>query len=175
MTKDVMDAIRERRSTRHFTPDSVDEFTVGRILEAGASAPSAGNIQPWTFYAVFRQDIKARLSKAAYDQESVISAPVVIVICALPEDTAARYGERGRSLYCLQDTAAATQNILLAAEAFGLGSCWVGAFDETAVAAALGCARGERPVALVPLGFSAGEKPQPPARYDLSRTVKILH
>lgn len=175
MTKDVMDAIRERRSVRRFAPDPVDEFTVGRILEAGASAPSAGNIQPWTFYAVFRQEIKERLSEAAYGQEFIASAPVVIVVCALPEDTAARYGERGRDLYCLQDTAAATQNILLAAEGFGLGSCWVGAFDEAAVAGALGCVRGERPVAVIPLGFSAGEKGQAPARYDLSRTVRILH
>ena len=66
MTKDVMDAIRERRSIRNFASDTVDEFTVGRILEAGASAPSAGNIQPWTFYAVFRQQVKEQLEAAAF-------------------------------------------------------------------------------------------------------------
>lgn len=175
MTKDVMDAIRERRSIRHFASDAVDEFTVGRILEAGASAPSAGNIQPWTFYAVFRQEIKERLSAAANNQEFIATAPVVIVVCALPEDAAARYGDRGRNLYCLQDTAAATQNILLAAEAFGLGSCWVGSFDEAAVAEALDCIKGERPVAVIPLGFNAQENVKVPARYDLSRVVKVLH
>ncbi|MHB8983735.1 MAG: nitroreductase family protein [Carboxydocellales bacterium] len=148
MTKDVMDAIRERRSIRNFSSDTVDEFTVGRILEAGASAPSAGNIQPWTFYAVFRQQVKEQLEAAAFNQKFIANAPVVIVVCALPEDAAARYGERGRSLYCLQDTAAATQNILLAADAFGLGSCWVGAFDESAVFNALNCQPGERPVAV---------------------------
>jgi nitroreductase len=123
---------------------------------AGASAPSAGNIQPWTFYAVVRQKVKEQLAAAAFNQKFIANAPVVIVFCALPED------------------AAATQNILLAADAFGLGSCWVGAFDESTVFNALNCQPGERPVAIVPLGFST-EDAQVPASTDLSRVVRVLH
>ena len=96
-------------------------------------------------------ELKARLAAAAH-QEFVAEAPVVIVVCAVPGESARRYGERGRSLYSLQDTAAATQNILLAAAELGLGSCWVGAFEERAAATALGLPPAWRPVALVPVG-----------------------
>lgn len=173
MTKDVMDAIRERRSTRSFKPDRVEEATLGRILEAGASAPSAGNLQPWRFYVIFNQELKQSLVEAALGQKFLAEAPVVIGVCALPEQSADRYLERGRSLYCIQDTAAAIQNILLAAEGFGLATCWVGSFDEKLVSAALGCNSGERPVALIPLGFAAGEKRPALPRFAMEDIVYI--
>jgi nitroreductase len=80
---------------------------------------------------------------------------VVIAVCADPDRSAARYGKRGTNLYCLQDTAAATEHILLAATALGLGGCWVGAFDEAAAARALALPEHLRPVALVSIGYAA--------------------
>ncbi|MEW6227369.1 MAG: nitroreductase family protein [Bacillota bacterium] len=153
MTKDLIEAIEERRSIRHFKPDPIPEPTLSRIIGCGLMAPSAGNIQPWRFYAVKSPEVKAALAQAAYGQEFVAAAPVVIVVAAEPRRSAARYGKRGSELYCLQDTAAAVENMLLTVVAYGLGACWVGAFDEQAASQALGLPGDLRPVAMVPIGY----------------------
>ncbi|HVN75308.1 MAG TPA: nitroreductase family protein [Thermoanaerobaculaceae bacterium] len=143
--------ILERFSCRAFASDPLTEADTRRLLESARWAPSAGNCQPWRFIAVTSSRIRRELARAA-GQEFVADAPLVIAVCAVPHESERRYGERGRSLYVLQDTAAATQNILLAASDIGLGSCWVGAFDERTAAAALDLPPGWRPVALVPVG-----------------------
>ncbi|RLF23588.1 MAG: nitroreductase family protein, partial [Thermoprotei archaeon] len=107
---------------------------------------------------------------AALGQMWIAEAPVVVVVCANIPRTAWRYGERGRSLYCLQDTAAAIQNMLLAAHALGYGTCWVGAFDEEEVSRILGLPDHVRPVAIVPIGKPA-ESPIPPPRRPLDEVV----
>lgn len=175
MTKDVMDAIRLRKSVRSFQTEPVNEATLGRIMEAALKAPSGGNLQPWTFYVVFNQEVKKQLATAAGNQNSILTAPVAIVVCALPEESAARYGDRGRYLYCLQDTAAATMNIMLAAEGFGFATCWVGAFDENQVAECLQLPEAHRPVVIIPLGLSAetGE-PKYTARKSFDQVVKAI-
>jgi len=158
---DIWQAIRNRHSVRSFDPEAIDFATVSKILEAAIRAPSAGNRQPWHFVVVRDQKIKEALAAAANGQRFVAEAPVVIVICADPERSASRYGDRGRVLYCLQDTAAATSYILLAATALDLGSCWVGAFDERAAAEALQLSANLRPVAMVPIGrpqYSTGNR-----------------
>ena len=121
-------------------------------------APSAGNRQPWHFYVVTNETVKNGLAGAAYGQEFVSQAPVVIVVCALPSMSADVYNERGRNLYCIQDTAAAIENLLLAAESLGLGTCWVGAFDESHASRALKLPRERRPVGMVPVGRPAAPK-----------------
>jgi nitroreductase len=112
---------------------------------------------------VREQATKRALAQAALNQWFISEAPVVVVVCADPERSAARYGDRGRHLYSFQDTAAATENLLLAAVASGLGACWVGAFDEVAASRALGLPAHLRPVAIVPIGHPAG---RPSARTD---------
>jgi len=82
VTKDVLDAIKERKSVRKFKDAPVNESTLGRIIEAALYAPSAGNIQPWQFYVVHNQQIKNKLMAASYNQASVGEAPVVIVVGA---------------------------------------------------------------------------------------------
>jgi nitroreductase len=94
----------------------------------------------------------AALAKAAYGQRFVAEAGVVFVVCADPEQSAARYGERGRDLYCYQDTAAAVENLLIVANMLGYGACWVGAFDEKKARRALSVPGHLRPVAIVPVG-----------------------
>lgn len=175
MTKDVMDAIRLRKSVRTFQPEPINEATLGRIMEAALRAPSGGNLQPWTFYVVFNEERKKQLATAAGNQNSILTAPVSIVVCAIPEESAARYGDRGRHLYCLQDTAAATMNIMLSAEAFGYATCWVGAFNEEQVAECLKLPTEHRPVVIIPLGFSAetGE-PKYTSRKSFDQVVKAI-
>jgi nitroreductase len=156
---------------RSFVPDRpVGEEVIAWLLEAARWAPSAGNLQPWRFYVVTSSELRQKLA-AASRQGFVAQAPVVIVVGAVPEGSAQVYGDRGRYLYCLQDTAAAIQNLLLAATAAGLGSCWVGAFDEAAVHRALGLPPEVRPVALVPLGYTR-EKPFAPARLPLASVAE---
>lgn len=103
------------------------------ILATGFSAPSAGNRQPWRVVIIKDGERKELLGMEAFGQTFIAKAPVNIVICAVPHESAERYGERGSALYALQDTAALTQNILLASHILGYGTCWVGAFDEEAV------------------------------------------
>ncbi len=153
LTKDLFEVIKERRSERHFKSDPVPDEMIRRIMECGLKAPSAGNMQPWQFIIVKRPELKANLSKAAFGQKFVQDAPVVIVVLADPGRSAGRYGNRGSDLYCIQDTAAAVQNMLLAVVAFGLGACWVGAFDEADAGRALDLPGHLRPVAMIPIGY----------------------
>lgn len=174
MTKDVMDAIRERRSVRQFQPDPIPEPTLGRILEAAQWAPSAGNLQPFRFHVVYSNDLKEGLKVASYNQAFIAQAPVVVVVTVLPGQSGNRYGERGTDLYCLQDSAAAIQNLMLAATGFGIGSCWVGAYNDEAVTKVLELSDEERPVAIIPLGYPVNKVEAPP-RYQLEKVVKIYN
>ena len=164
----------QRYSCRKFLDTPVPPDFLESILEAARWAPSGGNRQPWRFLLVRNAAVRKALALAAHGQEFVADAPAVIAVCALPETSAKKYGERGRSLYCIQDTAAAVQNILLEATRLGLGSCWVGAFQESAAAQALGLPSGERPVALIPLGYPGEPMPQERQRLPLDATVQRI-
>ena len=162
-----------RFSCRSFTPEPVPAEALDALLEAARWAPSAGNLQPWRFLVVHAEAIRRQLAAAARDQAFVAEAPVTIVVCAVADESAPRYGARGRTLYCLQDTAAAVENLLLAATAHGLGSCWVGAFDEQAVCRALALDPAWRPVAMVPLGRPA-EPPTERRRRPVDEVVRVI-
>lgn len=152
---DLFEAMRLRRSTRAFTKEEVSNVEVEKILEAARWAPSAGDIQPWDFVIVRKAEIKRKLAMAALNQFFIEEASIVIVVCADENRSGRGYGSRGVNLYCIQDTAAATENILLAACASGFGACWVGAFREDEVKEALNLPKGVRPVAIVPIGHPA--------------------
>ena len=94
----------------------------------------------------------------------------MIVVCADEAQSGGGYGSRGVTLYCIQDTAAATQNILLAAHALGLSTCWIGAFQEELVERALNTPQNIRPVAIIPVGHAA-ERPRAPTRRSLKEIV----
>jgi nitroreductase len=171
---DLRQAIGSRCSQRQFdTTWPVSDADVTRLLEAAIRAPSAGNLQPWFFYVVRDAEVRQRLSEAANGQGFVAQAPVVIVVCAEPERSAARYGDRGRQLYCLQDTASAITIIHLAAVAMDLGTCWVGAFNEELASEALGLTSALRPVAMIPVGKPARQV-QPRQRRPLEEVSLFL-
>jgi nitroreductase len=123
---------------------------------------------------VRNQETKRALARAALTQWFLGEAPVVIVVCADPERSARRYGDRGRHLYSIQDTAAAIENLLLAAVASGLGACWVGAFDEDAAADALDLSSHLRPVAIVPIGYPAEQPRHQTDRLPLDSVVGAI-
>lgn len=167
----VPEMIRERRSIRAFTDKEISEGDAELLVEAACLAPSAGNRQPWEFVIVRDEKNKRRLAEAAYGQYFIAEAPIVFVVCADPGRSASRYGRRGTELYCLQDTAAAVQNLLLTAKANGLGSCWIGAFDEVRAAEVVGAPKDVRPIAIVPVGYPAESPPQRPRR----RLSEVIH
>ncbi len=169
---DVFEAIHGRRSIRAYQEEDVSDAVIDKLTSAATMAPSAGNLQAWELIIVRDRERKVGLMRAALAQEFVAEARLVIVICANELRSAQRYGRRGASLYCIQDCAAATQNLLLAAHALGLGACWVGSFDESAVSRLLGIPRGVRPVTLVPIGYPA-EEPELPPRLPLERVVHL--
>ena len=167
----IPEAIKKRRSIRAFSDQDIPDSDVDLLVEAACCAPSAGNRQPWEFIIVRDDDMKRSIAKAAFGQYFLAEAPVVFIVCADPGRSASRYGRRGSELYCLQDTAAAVQNLLLTATANGLGSCWIGAFDEGKVAEVIKAPWGVRPIAIVPVGYPA-ETPRPPPR---RRLRDIIH
>ena len=167
---DVFEAIKGRRSIRAFQNRDIPPETVDRLIDAARWAPSAGNIQPWEFIIVREPETRRKLAKAALEQTFIEEAPVVIVVCADENRSSQGYGTRGKTLYCLQDTAAATQNIHLAAYALGLGTCWVGAFREDEAKKILNIPSGVRPVAIIPVGYPA-EKPQPRNRRPINQII----
>lgn len=161
---DVLEAIKERRSIRAFTDEKVSEKDVERLIDAARWAPSAGNTQPLELVVVKDKEMKRKLSEAALNQTFIQKAPVVIVVCADLNRSSRGYGSRGKHLYSLQDTAAATENILLAAQELGLATCWVGAFREKEVTKAVKAPRNLKPVAIVPVGHPAERPVAPPKR-----------
>ena len=169
---DVFEAIKGRRSVRAFKRRGISAEIVEKLVEAALWAPSAGNIQPWEFVIVRKPKIKKRLAEAAFGQAFIEEAPVVIVVCANETRSLQGYGVRGKKLYCLQDTAAAIQNLHLAAYSLGLGTCWIGAFREDAAKEILSTPEGIRPVAIIPVGYP---DEAPPLRRRRRPTSQIVH
>lgn len=165
-------AIAGRVSVRQFKPTPIPEEHLRAMLSAAVQAPSAGNRQPWRFLVVRHADLRQRLAQAAHGQSFVAAAPVAIVVLADLPRTESRYGSRGTSLYALQDTAAAIQNILLTAVSLGYGTCWVGAFAEDQATAALDLPPALRPVAIIAVGVPAGA-PRPRERRPLEEVVEF--
>jgi nitroreductase len=157
---ELFEAVSRRVSVRAFKGSALRDGHLERILGAAILAPSAGNLQPWSFVVSKGKAIKEALAEAALCQLFIAEAPIIITVCAVEENSAVRYGDRGRKLYCIQDTAAAIQNVLLSATALGYGTCWIGAFDENAVREVLSVPVGVRPVALIPLGLANEDPPR---------------
>ncbi len=156
--------IEARRSIRAFSNAPVDDAAVQRILEAANIAPSAGNLQGYEIYLVTDQETREQLVHAARGQAFVAQAPVVLVFCANGERSAARYGERGVRLYSVQDATIATTFAMLAAADLGLGTVWVGAFDDEMVRAAINAPPQHHPVAMLPIGHPTVNPPPRPRR-----------
>jgi nitroreductase len=158
---EVADAIELRRSIRSYTDHELSEEMINMILHAGHMAPSAGNLQGRDFIIVKDSTMKGMLCNAALNQGFIMQAPVCIVVCANILRTATRYGKRAE-LYAVQDSAASVMNMMLMAQDLGLGTCWVGAFNEQAVSELLEIPQGVRPVALLPIGYPKESHEAPP-------------
>ncbi|MDW8100224.1 MAG: nitroreductase family protein [Anaerolineae bacterium] len=170
---DVFECIRQRRSIRAYQDRPVPEDALRQILEAINAAPSAGNLQAYQVFLVRDAAKRRALAQASGDQEFVAQAPVVLVFCTDAARSAWRYGQRGERLYALQDATIACAYAQLAAVALGLGTVWVGAFQDEAVIRALNLPHGLHPIAILPIGYPA-ESPAPTPRRALSDLVQTV-
>ncbi|HOB09986.1 MAG TPA: nitroreductase family protein [Limnochordia bacterium] len=162
---DTLTAIRARRSIRKYRNQPIEPEKLEAILEAARLAPSARNAQLWKFVVV--QDQKQRELLATATKYSFIAdAPVIIAGVALDPD---RVMSCGVPAYAV-DLAIAMTNITLAACALGLGTCWIGGFDQDIARKALGVPEAYKIVELMPLGYPA-EDPPPRARKELAEIV----
>ena len=165
---ELMDAIAKRRSIRRYKPDTVPEEEIRYVLEAARLAPSWANTQCWHFVVVTDDQVKAKLAEAG--MRFVARAPVVIVGCADPE----KPGAKGDMPNYLVDVGIAMEHLMLAATDRGLGTCWVGGFNEEVARAAIGAPESMRVVAMTPLGYP-DEDPAPRSRKLLEEIVSYNH
>jgi nitroreductase len=168
----VFEAITNRRSIRRFLKKEVDDNQIGLMLYMATQAPSAGNAQEWEFVVVKDEEIKKKLAIASLHQGFVKDAPVDIVVCANLDRISTRFGKRGELLYAAQDTANAVILMMLSATAMGLGTCWVGAFDEDRVKTALELPNNLRPMTIVSVGYP-DDSPEPPPKLPFERITHL--
>ncbi len=163
---EFFDVIKNRHSIRTFTNHPVEPEKVQKILETANLAPSAGNLQAYEIYVVTDAKKRDGLSCAALAQEYIAVAPVALVFCTHPELTEGRYTERGTRLYTVQDATIACSFAMLAATDLGLGSVWVGTFDEKVVRLIIGAPDSQVPVVILAVGYP-GEFPEQHPRRPL--------
>ena len=151
----VFEAIQTRQSVRAYQDREVEEDKLQRILEAARLAPSARNRQEWRFVVVRDAATRQRLSEAAKGQKQVAQAPIVIAGCAETDGAVMTCGQQCYPI----DVAIALEHIALQAVEEGLGTCWIGAFEEEAAKEVLGIPVDApvRVVELMPLGYPADE------------------
>lgn len=159
---DTKDAIHNRRSTRNFSSIPVEWHKVTHILEAGKYAPSTGNLQAWRFIVVVDPAMREKIAETCLEQYWIATAPVLIVVTSLTYKMEQYYGLRGERFYSIQECAAAAENMILAAEELGVGSCWVSGFDETELKNNLGIPDNARPQVVLALGYPNEVTPRPP-------------
>ena len=158
----VIDAMRKRRSIRAWQNRPVEEHKLQAVLEAGRLAPSASNRQEWRYVVVRDPALRAKLAEAANNQKFVGEAPVVLVGCAKTDEHRMSCGEPCYPI----DVAISMDHMTLKAVEEGLGTCWIGAFNQAAVKKVLGIPDDVHVVELMPLGYPAGEpeaRPRLPA------------
>lgn len=153
---ELKDTIQKRHSIRKFSDKKIPASLINEIIELAHLAPSAGNLQSPEFIIIDDLLQKIKLAKVSLNQMFIAEAPLNIVVCANLKRISA-YGIRGQELYCIQDTAAAVEHILLLAVDNGLGACWIGAFNEFEVSKILELPQHIRPVAIVPIGYPIGK------------------
>ncbi|MCL5411200.1 MAG: nitroreductase family protein [Patescibacteria group bacterium] len=149
------DIFRIRHSVRSYQDQEIGPEKLQEILDAADSAPSAGNLKAREVVVVRDPKVKRELAEAAMNQGFITEAPVALVFFTVPSRSAQKYGQRGQELYALQDATIAASFAWMQAVMLHISSCWVGAFDEEAVKEILNIKGEERPIVLMPFGYSA--------------------
>ncbi len=159
---DAIEAMKTRRSVRSFKPDPVPKEVIEDIVDCARLAPTALNYQPWEFIVVTDPQMRKRIADETDYGKFIAQAPICIaVFCRNVK-------------YYLEDGSAATQNLLLAAHAHGLGACWVAGDKKpyaSRIAELLGVPSGYKLVSLVAMGYPA----EKPGRISKRSLREVLH
>ncbi|HDN97696.1 MAG: nitroreductase [Candidatus Omnitrophota bacterium] len=148
---DFYQVIETRRSVRSYKPDPVPEEVLKKVLNAARIAPSGSNRQPWKFIIIKDEERKKKMVELCEGQSFVAEAPVLIVACGRN----IHYNRGGwmGDYSMIVDVAIAVDHLTLAARAEGLGTCWIGSFDNEGIKKFLGIPEDVNVVALTPLGY----------------------
>jgi nitroreductase len=173
----LADLIKKRRSTRRFSDRAVEKDKIMMCLEAARLAPSACNSQPWKFIVVDDAQLKDRLSQAAFGGVYSISsfarkAPVMVAIVSEKDRFIARVGALLRGTrYYLIDIGIAGEHFVLQAEELGLGSCWIGWFNEKGAKSVLNVPKDKKIDVLLAVGYP--DKKSQGSRHNREPMAKI--
>jgi nitroreductase len=154
---DVFEVIQKRKSVRSYEPTPVSVEKLRKVLEAARLAPSAGNIQPWHFIVVIDEDKRRKIARGCMFGRFLAESPVVIVGCS---------DQRASPSWHAIDTCIAMENLVLAATGEGLGTCWIGAFNEKKIKEMLKIPSHLKVAALLALGYT---------REKFSLSEKLAH
>ncbi len=168
---EVLNIVRQRRSIREFQKKEIPRDVVRKLIDALLWAPSAGNLQSRKFYLITDGALKRKLAVAALNQYFIAEAPLVVVGCA-DKRIGGHYGERGISLYSVQDVACSLMSMMLVACENRIANVWVGAFREAEVVEILGLPAHLRPVAIIVMGYS-DSAPRAPRRVAVDDAVEF--
>ena len=157
----VIKAIHSRKSVRHFNDENVLKEQLEVLIRAGMAAPSANNLQPWAFIGITNRDTLDQLANGLPYAKMLFRTSAAIVVCGIP----AKSGSDSPEGYWVQDCSAASQNILLAAEALGMGAVWTGVHPRAErikiVRNILGIPDTVIPLNVIPIGYPEGiDKPK---------------
>ena len=163
---DVFTAISQRWSVRSYKATDVEEEKLKRILEAVRLSPSSSNRQEWKFIIVKNREMRKRLADAAFGQSFIGEAPVVIVACETESKAMLGCGQPAHTV----DVSIACAYMILQAYELGLGTCWIGAFEEDEAKKILNVPEHVRVVAMTPLGYP-NQPPSQKLRKSLDQIV----
>ena len=166
--------LKERKSVRRFKKLDVPWYLITECLEAATLAPNSGNVQNWRFIVVRNPQNRDVVIKCCEEQYWMLHAPVLLVVCSDLTKIRRLFSIRGEALYSVQNCAAAMENLILKAHELGLGSTWIGAFDETKINAALNITGDVRAQAIIALGYS-DEIEEKAKREPLDNVVSFEH
>ncbi len=174
-----LELVRQRRSVRAYLPDAIPRDALERCLEAARLAPSACNSQPWRFIVVDEPGLKAELAGAAFAgmysmNTFAADAPVLVAVVRERSKFAAAMGGLFRGVqYALIDVGVACEHFVLQAEEEGLGTCWLGWFNEKAVKRTLGLRAKDKVDIILSVGYPADEEVRDKQRKTLGAMVRF--
>jgi nitroreductase len=167
-----LNLIKTRRSVRRYSNKNVSNELIEEIIDAARFAPSAHNHQPWKFIVTRDKDKLEEIAEDSKYAKFISTAPVAIIVCADYENSQTRKANKDYFVkyFCIQDTAAAIQNILLSAHSLGLGTCWIGDYNEEKLTEIFKIKEPYYPVGIISVGFT-DKQPATPKHKSLEEVL----
>src|SRR3989344_1613507 len=167
---DAREAIVTRRSVRGYNSKSLGISTIEEIIDAGRYAPGAGNVQTWKVIVITEEKMRENIANISMKQSWISQAPVLLEVCSDKTMKKSYYGEKADK-YCIQNVAAAVENMLIRANSLGVSSCWVDTFENNALKRHLKIPDEITPEIIITLGYSNDEKSLAYLKTDLNKIV----